>query len=406
MRYEYHGLTSSGDSKQGFIQASDQNAVVSKLQKKGIFATQIRVAADDSQAVSIQGLNQVWDQVLTYIPVKTSQKVFFFRQMALMFRSGLSVTEALTILSHIQRGKLRQIVNALNDDISSGKSFSQALEQFESIFGPMALHMIRSAENSGELEPALLRIADFMERKHEIKTQLISTMTYPIVVLLMTIGVFIFMMMTVIPKFAGFFERSGRTPPPEMLQLMGIANFLTTQWYVLLVVFIVVIGGIIYTYSTREGRLYIDIFLLKIPLIGSMISASAMSQITWGLSTLLQSGVSVVKSLEIIGDLIRNTAISGNIIAASESILRGDDMGKSFHKPYIEELIQQMVLVGERSGSMIPIMRDAGQFYEEKIRNITKAIAAATEPAAILLIGGIVGYVYYAFFKSMFSMSG
>ena len=137
-----------------------------------------------------------------------------------------------------------------------------------------------------------------------------------------------------------------------------------------------------------------------------MISAMAMSQITWGLSTLLQSGVSVVKSLEIIGDLIRNTAISGNIIAASESILRGDDMGKSFHKPYIEELIQQMVLVGERSGSMIPIMRDAGQFYEEKIRNITKAIAAATEPAAILLIGGIVGYVYYAFFKSMFSMSG
>ncbi|BDZ72685.1 hypothetical protein GCM10025856_04040 [Methylophaga marina] len=76
MRYEYHGLTSSGDSKHGFIQAADQNAVVSKLQKKGIFATQIRVAADDSQAVSIQGLNQVWDQVLTYIPVKTSQKVF------------------------------------------------------------------------------------------------------------------------------------------------------------------------------------------------------------------------------------------------------------------------------------------------------------------------------------------
>jgi type IV pilus assembly protein PilC len=214
------------------------------------------------------------------------------------------------------------------------------------------------------------------------------------------------MMLTVIPKFSGFFERSGRTPPAEMLQLMGIANFLSTQWYFLVVGFVVIIGGIIYTYSTRESRLYIDILLLKVPLVGSMISASAMSQITWGLSSLLQSGVSVVRSLEIISNLIGNKAISGNITDASEEILRGADMGKSFTKPYIEELIQQMVMVGERSGSMINIMRDAGQFYEERIRNITKAIAAATEPAAILLIGGIVGYVYYAFFKSMFSISG
>ena len=81
-------------------------------------------------------------------------------------------------------------------------------------------------------------------------------------------------------------------------------------------------------------------------------------------------------------------------------------MGKSFQKPYIEELIQQMTLVGERTGSMVSIMRDAGEFYEERIRTITKAIASATEPAAILLIGGIVGYVYYAFFKSMFALAG
>jgi type IV pilus assembly protein PilC len=406
MRFEYQGLTSSGEEKHGTLQASDQDTAVSKLQSKGIFATQLRTIEANDSSGSSESLQDILDQISAYLPVKTSQKVFFFRQMALMFRSGLSVTEALNILETVQRGKLRLIVKDLNAQISGGKSFSQALETYEHIFTPLALHMIRSAENSGELEPALIRIADFLERKQEIKTQLISTMTYPLVVLLMTIGVFIFMMLTVIPKFAGFFERSGRTPPAEMLQLMGIANFLSTHWYFLVVGFVVITGGIIYTYSTREGRLYIDILLLKVPLVGSMISASAMSQITWGLSSLLQSGVSVVRSLEIISNLIGNKAISGDITDASEEILRGADMGKSFRKPFIEELIQQMVMVGERSGSMINIMRDAGQFYEERIRNITKAIAAATEPAAILLIGGIVGYVYYAFFKSMFSISG
>lgn len=406
MRFNYLGLTSSGEEKRGSVQASDQDAAISKLHSRGIFATQIEKQDENNASSASDSITELTDHLLAYLPIKTAQKVFFFRQLALMFRSGLSVTEALNILAQIQRGRLRLIIQAMNEDISAGRSFSQALAPYESLFGALSLHMIRSAENSGELEPALLRIANFLERKQEIKTQLLSTMTYPFVVLLMTIGVFIFMMVTVIPKFAGFFERSGRTPPAEMLQLMSIAEFLTTRWYVLIIVIVVLVGGFIYSYSTRQGRLYIDKFILRIPLIGTMISASAMSQITWGLSTLLQSGVSVVKSLQIIGDLIRNRAISDNIIQASEEILRGADMGKSFHKPHIERLIQQMVLVGERSGSMISIMRDAGSFYEERIRNITKAIAAATEPAAILLIGGIVGYVYYAFFKSMFSIAG
>jgi len=410
MRFQYQGLTSTGDDRQGAINASDQNKAVEKLQSRGIYVTSVREVAisatPGARNEAFESISEALDQTLAILPVKTNQKIFFFRQLGLMFRSGLSVTEALTILAGIQRGRLRRIIIDLNDKISSGQSFSQALENYESTFTPLALHMIRSAETSGELEPALIRVANFMERKAEIKKQLISTMTYPIVVLLMTIGVFVFLMIFVIPKFADFFQRTGRTPPSEMLQLMAISNFITTSWYYVIIAIIVTISAIVYTYSRPRGRIYIDILLLKVPLIGSMISANAMSQITWGLATLLQSGVSVVHALKIIGDLINNKAIAENVVDASEEILRGSDMGKSFQKPYIEELIQQMTLVGERTGSMVSIMRDAGEFYEERIRTITKAIASATEPAAILLIGGIVGYVYYAFFKSMFALAG
>lgn len=404
MKFSYNGISTSGEARSGSISAVDHDAAIAKLQQKGIYITDIRESA--SKQGNTQPNVGLWDEISAFLPIKNSQKIFFFRQFALMLRSGLSVSEGLDILRGIQRGGMRRIIDDMNDHISAGRSFSQAMEKHEGVFTPLALHMIRSAEASGELEPALVRIADFMERQAEIKSQLISTMTYPAVVLLMTVGVFVFLMTTVIPKFAAFFEKTGRIPPAEMLQMIGISSFIHQYWWLIIVVLTVISISIYLVYKHPKGRLWIDFILLKTPLIGSMISATAMSQITWGLTSMLQSGISVVQSLQIISSLISNKVIAGDISQAADDILCGDDMGKSFRKPYIEGLIQEMTLVGERTGNMVQVMEDAGGFYEERVRSITKALAGAMEPISILLIGGVVGYVYYGFFKSMFAVSG
>lgn len=403
MKFSYMGMTTEGEVRKGTISAVDSMTAEQLLLNKGIYTNSLEPLAEVTAG---EEFRQLKDQVSALFPVKTSQKIFFFRQLGLMFRSGLSVTEALTILSGIQTGRMKQIIGNLNDEINAGKSFSQALEKYETVFTPLALHMLRSAEASGELEPALVRIADFMERRADIKTQLISTMTYPVVVLFMTVGVFIFLMSTVIPKFADFFAKTGRVPPPEMIQMMGISQFINQYWWLVSIGVLTLIVASFIAYGRPKGRLAIDFFLLKIPLIGKMISAGSMSQITWGLSSMLQSGISVVQSLQIISTLINNKLISRDIAKAAEEILHGEDMGNSFRKPYIEQLIQEMTMVGERTGNMVKVMEDAGSFYEERVRSITKAIATAMEPIAILMIGGIVGYVYYGFFKSMFAVSG
>ncbi|MDO6512614.1 MULTISPECIES: type II secretion system F family protein [unclassified Neptuniibacter] len=404
MKFSYNGISTSGDARSGTISAVDHDAAIAKLQNKGIYITDIHESTSKNEKNKPNvGL---LDEISALLPIKNSQKIFFFRQFALMLRSGLSVTEGLNILRGIQRGGMLRIIDDMNDQISAGRSFSQAMEKHEAIFTPLALHMIRSAEASGELEPALVRIASFMERQAEIKSQLISTMTYPAVVLFMTVGVFIFLMSTVIPKFAAFFAKTGRVPPPEMLQMMGISNFIHQYWWLIIVCIIAILVSIFITYRQPKGRLFLDLILLKMPLIGKMISASSMSQITWGLTSMLQSGISVVQSLQIISSLINNKMIARDISQAAEDILCGDDMGKSFRKPHIEGLIQEMTLVGERTGNMVQVMQDAGSFYEERVRSITKALAAAMEPISILMIGGIVGYVYYGFFKSMFAVSG
>ncbi|WP_292957343.1 MULTISPECIES: type II secretion system F family protein [unclassified Neptuniibacter] len=404
MKFSYNGMTTAGEVSSGSVSAVDHDAAIAKLQKKGIYITDIRESASTADKGKLSG--DALEQLAAIFPVKNSQKIFFFRQFALMIRSGLSVTEGLNILRGIQKGRMRMIIDDLSDQISAGRSFSQALEKYEAIFSPLALHMIRSAEASGELEPALVRIADFMERQAETKSQLISAMTYPAVVLLMTIGIFIFLMTTVIPKFAAFFEKTGRTPPPEMLQMMGISHFLQHSWWLIVLLLVTLSVAITVIYKNPKGRLWIDLFLLKTPLIGTMISANSMSQITWGLSSMLQSGISVVQSLKIVSSLINNQMIARDISRAAEDILQGGDMGSSFRKPHIEGLIQEMTLVGERTGNMVQVMKDAGKFYEERVRSITKALAGAMEPISMLLIGGVVGYVYFGFFKSMFAVSG
>lgn len=406
MKFSYNGMTTTGEGSSGSISAVDHDAAIAKLQKKGIYITDIRESSAKTEKSHSQQSGDALEQLSALFPVKNSQKIFFFRQFALMIRSGLSVTEGLNILRGIQRGRMRVIIDDLSDQISAGRPFSQAMEKYEAIFSPLALHMIRSAEASGELEPALIRIADFMERQAETKTQLISALTYPVVVLFMTVGIFIFLMSTVIPKFAAFFEKTGRTPPPEMIQMMGISHFINHYWWLVILSVITFLVAIAVTYKHPKGRLWLDLILLKTPLIGTMISASSMSQITWGLTSMLQSGISVVQSLEIVSSLINNKMISRDIARATDDILQGADMGTSFRKPYIEGLIQEMTLVGERTGNMVQVMQDAGKFYEERVRSITKAIAAAMEPISILMIGGIVGYVYYGFFKSMFAVSG
>ncbi|OUR72245.1 hypothetical protein A9Q78_07365, partial [Methylophaga sp. 41_12_T18] len=155
-----------------------------------------------------------------------------------------------------------------------------------------------------------------------------------------------------------------------------------------------------------RGKWLLDKILLRIPVVGSVITLGAMSQIGWGFSMLLRSGLTLVETLDIIKNLIGNAVIRHDLEQAREKILRGQDLGSSLKCQTITPLIQQMAAVGEKSGGLEQIMLEAGTFYEETLKAKSKVMSSMLEPAAILLIGGMVAYVYIAFFKAIFAMSG
>jgi type IV pilus assembly protein PilC len=269
----------------------------------------------------------------------------------------------------------------------------------------MSEHMIRSAEVTGELDVVMGRVADDMERKAGMKRDMTSAMLYPAITMLIALLMGYFLVGTVIPKFAKIFENSGKRLPPETQRLIDVSQFFSDYGYFVLGGIVAFFVALNYARSTVSGRYVTDRIVLMIPIFGKVVKVGAMSQIGWGLSTLLQSGLTLVEALKIVEKLMPNSVIALEINKATNNVLVGRDLGSSLTSPFIDPLISQLASVGERTGGLVAIMLEAGKFYEESLKALSKTLATLVEPVAILIIGGMVMMVYIGFFKAMMGAS-
>lgn len=402
--FNYNALDETGQEQRGFIQGSDQTVAVQQLRQRGLYVVKLE---EDQEAKEQESLNKkdALSEINELMPVKTAHKVFFFKQLALMLRSGISITEALDIISRMQKGRLRRATMLINKRIKAGESFSKAIEKHKDIFSGVAVHMIRSAETSGEIDIALLRIADYMEHNSEVKKQVASAMMYPAFTLLSAFGVFVFLMVFIIPKFQDFLANSGKQPPPVTQLMIDIGAFFNNYWLYLLIGVIAFFVAMYLFYRKPDGRMTVDKSVLKVPVLGGTIDSASMAQISWGLSMLLKSGIPVVEALRIIADMTSNKSIAKSIDKASEDVLHGKDLATSFEKAGINPLLHQLMIVGERSGNLVQLMEEASGYYEDDLKTKTKTLANLVEPVSIILIGGIVGFIYFGFFQAVLSLT-
>lgn len=405
--YRYVALDQRGQERQGNVEAEDRGSAGRQLRNQGLYVMEVN---DPEQVMpfSLTDLpkHSMTDWVALWLPVSANHKVFFFRQIALMLRSGLSLTESMKTVAKLMSGRLRISIIAMLDDIQTGERLSNAVARHGSFFPTMAEPMIRSAEASGQLDEVMSRIADHMEHKAQLRRQVLTTMLYPVITMLLAIAMFVFLVTGVIPKFAKFFENSAKPIPAQTQSLLDLAAFMSQWGWLITFGLGLVAAAIAYAYKQRPGRLLIDAWLLKVPLVGSIIRLGAMSQATWSLAMLLRSGLALVTSLQIVAQLIGNQMIAQAFCRASEAVLRGRNLGESLGSPYIAPLVCQLAAVGERSGSLEQIMQEAGEFYQQALQARNKVLSSMIEPVAILIIGGMVAYVYIAFFKAIFAISG
>lgn len=400
--FHYIALNSSGTEVRGKIQAEDINSAAMVIRDRGLRVLDLKAGRASS---GFLGQENFSDWLASQRSATQSSLIFFFRQMAFMLRSGLAVAQALELASaQVSNPRLNLVIRLMYKDIEAGQSLSFAMKKHPQVFTEMAINLISAGESTGDLDKIMARLAIHLEKKAAIRAQTITAMIYPTVVIIAAIAVGIFMTVKIIPKFAQFLLAQGRVLPPSTQALIDFSDFIRSNGLFILGVIIAVIVAILVFYQTKAGRKVIDSLLLRIPVFGHALVTSAMAQLSWGLSMLLRSGITVFDALKISSRLTHNRVYRDKLMDASEQVLSGKNMASTIRHPQIPILVTQMIAIGESTGSLDNILEELGEYYEKLLETTIKRLTAMLEPAMIAVIGSMVGFVYYAFFQALFSL--
>jgi type IV pilus assembly protein PilC len=403
--FSYVILDDKGAEQRGHLEATDKNDAIRQLRTKKWFVVEIKLHEDSAAEKGNVFSKLAFLDIRRYLPVRLIDRINFFRQLSLMLRSGHTVLQALGALQHlVERPRLSIVCAQLAEDIRGGKNFSRAVAD-SGVFAPLISKLLEAGETSGDLDIICLQIVDNLERQADLKRQLITSLTLPLFTVLASIAVVAFLVVGVLPKFSKFLKAKGAELPPSTQRLMDIAAFMEDWGVYLAIGSGLLITLVLASYTTPLGKKVIDRVLLKIPLIGGALMGAAMAQFGWTLSMLLRSGLTVIDSLRICASIQNNATYVSAIENMANGILKGESLSSIIATSSMPKMVRHLVSVGERSGELDTVMEEIGHFYKKDLEVKVKRMTGLIEPLMTLIIGGLVGYIYFSFFQAVMMVS-
>jgi type IV pilus assembly protein PilC len=400
-QFEYEARDSQGKKTRGTVSAADERAVAIVLRRQALFLVRIikSGAAPTNSTGILKGL-------FTKRPQVSSQNlIFFYKQMDFMLRSGLTVLQGLQLSKSLVGGAFQDVVARMETDIQGGQRLSQAMAQHHTIFPQLSVNLVVAGESTGTLNVVFERLATFLERRLALRKQIISALTYPAIVMVATVVVVAFLLIKIIPTFARYITGKGNALPASTQMMIDISAFVTAYGIYVLAAIAIVLLSIVSYYKTSSGRKTIDGLMLRLPVLGNLMTVSAMTQMNWALAMLINSGLTVVDALKITSGMIGNRVVAEKVNAAPALVLAGKDLAGSLRHPVIPNLVIQMIVVGERTGSLGHVLQELGRYYEEALQHGIKRMTTLLEPMLLAVIASSVGFVYFSFFQAMFQLS-
>jgi type IV pilus assembly protein PilC len=332
----------------------------------------------------------------------------FSRQFATMIDAGLSVVKCLDILQKQSRNpKMKDVIGEVKRDVGGGMSLTEALQKHPRIFSPLYVNMIRSAEAAGILDQVLDRLSTFLEKEQETRNKIKSAMMYPAVVFCFALLMLVALLFFVLPKFKGIFETMGLELPLTTRLLLNSSGYITTYWYIALVV---LAGGVVLVKTlarTDKGKYAIDAAKLRLPVFGDLMLKTSVSRFARTFGTLISSGVPVLRALEIVADTAGNRVISDTVLRARVSIKEGQKISTPlFGSKIFPVMVTQMIAVGEETGRLDQMLVKVSNFYDEEVDSTLKSLTSLIEPLMIVGLGFIVGFIAVSVISPIYSLVG
>lgn len=338
--------------------------------------------------------------------ITTKDKVVFTRQLATLIGAGLPLAESLnTALEQTNNKKLQSIVQDVTVSIEAGKSLSDSFSKHPEVFDKVFLALVGAGEASGTLDQALLRVANQQEKDAAVMNKIRGALTYPIIVLFVIAGVMAFMLLTVVPQVEALYKDLKQTLPILTRVMVSISNFVTSFWWVVIIVTIFIVYFAIQYAKTEAGARMIDKIKLKVPIFGKMFNKLYMARFMRTGQTLLSTGVSMLDMLGLTASSVNNLYIKDSILRASEKVKGGKSLSAAL-KPeeYILALVPQMVRIGEQSGKIDEMMGKTAQVYEDELDEQIRTISTSIEPVLMVVLAIVAGGMIAAVLLPIYSL--
>jgi type IV pilus assembly protein PilC len=399
--YAYVGRNGAGKLVKGKVDAPSEAAVATRLHGMGLSPVSITEGSDGSglqREISIPGFTK---------GVKLKDLAVMSRQMATMIGSGLSLLRTLHILADQTESKpLAKILSAVRNDVESGTSISDAFAKHPDEMPPLMTNMVRAGETGGFLDKALDSIAENFEKEVKLRSTIKSALTYPVIVLIMSLVSVVAMLVFIVPVFKSMFESlGGQLPLPTMMLVYLSASMV----YVVPILAVLGIAFAIWwprNKNTERVRKFLDPLKLKLPVFGMLLTKIAVARFARNFSNMIAAGVPILRSLNIVGETSGNWVIENALKHVSESVRQGRSIAAPLAEhPVFPAMVTQMIAVGEDAGSLEVMLSKIGDFYDQEVEATTEQLTAMIEPLMVAFLGVVVGGMIVALYLPIFNIS-
>jgi type IV pilus assembly protein PilC len=402
--FVYEARDAAGQLKKDKIDAPNMRMATQRLQEQKMTVINIKEQSGGVAQADVLGWYQKFKKV------NEQALTVFSRQFATMINAGLAMVRCLDILSEqTEDKKLQQTLIQVRRDVEGGSTLSNALSKHPTVFSTLYTSMVKAGEMGGVLDEVLERLAGFMEKDYALKKKVKSALTYPVVILIMALGIVFFLVTYILPTFVTLFEGMNLELPLPTRVLIGTTKAVRNPIILIPLIGVVVVGGVFVNryISTPLGKKQYDLLKLNIPVFGLLNKKVAISRFCRTLGTLLSSGVPIMQALEIVGKASGNEIIAMTVGKIRESIREGESIASPLGASgMFPPMVTQMVAVGEETGNLDAMLSKISDFYDTEVEYLLSSLTSMLEPIMIVGMGAIVGFIVVSVFLPLYQLIG
>ena len=400
MLFAYKVVNSLGETEEGVRDAVDERQLIAALQAEGYIPVRVMPASAKSFLGLPLGLKQS----------KLSQKdiALFTSELATLLESGLPLDKSLLVLMDLTEDNERvtKLIGRVLDKVKGGSTLADALEKQSGIFSKFYLNMIRAGEAGGSLGEVLTRLSEYLERSRELKETVSTALIYPAILLIMSLASLFVMLTFVVPQFSEMFESAGKALPVSTQIVVGLAEWLQSYWWVLILGAVVITGYMNLQMADPVKKKVWDGRFLRLPLAGTIILNKETANISRTLGTLLGNGVSILSALVIVRETVDNLVLAAAIQDTEDQLKQGKNMSDALlEKGIFPKMAMQMIKMGEETGRLEEMLLRVANIYDKQLRVAIQRMLALLEPALIISLGLMIAGIIVSILLAILSVN-